>query len=125
MRFVVEPKNQDAAKTFAFSHRYVGSYTAGIFVAGPVSLHEPPRIEERLKLHCVSGGTSFVVDNLGATPSPFLGLRGNGYSLVRYEVPRDLPQGTETQCTLRTFGAGQLVSRFGQTEFYVAKESDL
>jgi hypothetical protein len=126
VRFDIGPAHQETTQTFAFSHRYVGSYTAGIYVEKTFSLHETPAWDARLELRCTSGGASLIVEDLGAKPSPFLGLRGNGFSLLSYQVPRDLPQGTKTQCRLRVIGGGeQLVTRFGQTEFFVAKASDL
>lgn len=126
VRFPFDASDESKTHSFSFTHRYVGAYSAGLFVEKDFDYFERQEWPTRLGLHCTSTTSSLNKQNLGADPSPFLGLRGNGFSLVWYQVPNDLPQGAETTCQLKVLeGGSELTKRFGRTEFYVHKQSDL
>ena len=125
-RFIFDPKDERTIHTFIFTHRYVGAYSAGLFIEKNIEYHEKQIFPARFELRCTSGSTTFMAEELGAEASPFLGLSGNGFDLVWYQVPRSLPQGAETKCQLRVLdGGAKLSARFGKIEFYVQKQSDL
>jgi hypothetical protein len=126
VRFAFDPNDEKTIHSFSFSHRYFGAYSAGIYVEKAFDYHEKKPWISRLDLRCTGGGASLVSSNLGAEPSPFLGSRGNGFQLVHYQVPGNLPQGLETKCQLRVVNGGsELPALFGKTDFYVQKQSDL
>lgn len=126
VRFPFDAADETKNHTFTLTHLYSGAYGAGLFVEKGFDYHEEHTWTTRLRMHCTSGESSIDKQNLGVNPRPFLGLRGNGFSLVSYQVPKDLPQGIKITCQLKVLKGGQeLKNRFGRTEFYVQKQSDL
>jgi len=125
VRFPIDPREHGTAYSFTLDHRYVGAYTAGLFVEKGFDYFKKETWLFRLGLRCTAGSTSFSAE-LGSNPSPFLGLHGDGFSLVWYQVPKDLPQGVDTKCQLQVLREDvELSKRFGRTDFHIKKQSDL
>lgn len=127
IRIVVDPSDHETLNRFTVLHRYVGAYSIGLYVEKDF-LYQTRSFDwgSRFEWRCMTARGLILSKELGATPSPFQGLRGNGFSLARYRVPNDLPQGESTTCEFKALAGGEdFRSRFGRAELYVAKLSDL
>lgn len=119
-------------KRFIFNLKYDRSYTAGIMLKKYRDSKDYNKsLSERYKT-TLQLEINFYVDNVltlskefRGEPSPFYGLYGDGWILVHYKCPEELPINKNITCEVKIIEPDKyLQEHYGPASFYIAKMSD-
>lgn len=116
-----------ASYRFVFEHKYAGTHELGVSVEKQVPM--PVQTYDwgaRYRVVFYVEGKPIKTEIVGANPSPWWGQNDSGFSLLSYEVPRDLPLGKPIICEIVTLQPGQdFHSKYGSSSFFVSKSGEI
>lgn len=107
----------------SFSHKYKGTYEFGISVTKripfPLETHE---WDFEMHIECFSEGQKYINTNTVAQPNPWWKGRfirnpdENGFSILKFRVPQDMPLKQTINCTINpTKAAAEFIKHYGQS----------
>lgn len=118
-------------KRFEFRNKYPGRHDIGILLAKfsddlyfrPLSQRHILKLKMEVNVYSQDALIlSRVVEN---KYDPFIGRKGNGFSFITYESPRDLPIDKLIICEVKVLEPDdQLNTTYGPVRFYIRKMSD-
>lgn len=116
-----------ASYRFVFQHKYAGTHDLGISVnktvPAPVDTYD---WGARYRVVFSVDGKILKTEIVGANPSPWWSQNGGGFTLLRYEVPRDLPLGKPITCEIVAVEAGQgFHAQYGSASFFISKSGEI
>jgi hypothetical protein len=118
-------------KRFEFKNKYAGWHEAGIVLDNfPDDLYFKPlsqryNLKLKMKVNFYFQNTLILSHVIENEYHPFLGRRGNGFSLTSYDSPNDLPLNKLITCEVIIIAPDKELSiAYGPVRFYISKESD-
>jgi len=118
-----EPGANGALK---FRHKYVGKHIIGLLASRPVPQGVPSyRASFRLSFSCLVGGQSVFEKQIGAVAGPWWSRSEAGFTLLDYDVPRDLPVDYDIECVIRVeTGDPDFEQQYGPISVFVRKDTE-
>jgi hypothetical protein len=116
-----------ASYRFSFEHKYAGSHKLGISVEKQVPMPvDTYDWGARYRVVFSVEGKTLKTEIVGASPSPWWRQNESGFSLLSFEVPRDLPRGKLIACEILVLEPGQgFHSKYGSSSFYIRKSGEI
>lgn len=116
-----------ASYRFVIEHKYAGTHELGVSVEKQIPM--PVRTYDwgaRYRVVFSVEGKPIKTEIFGANPSPWWRQYESGFSLLSYEVPRDLPLGKPIVCEIVALEPGQgFHSQYGSSSFYISKSAEI
>ena len=107
-----------------FAHKYVGPYVLGVVVPYRLLSVTPSSLPCVLALAASAPGQHARLWNLGDDISPWWTKEGNGFALLRYEIPADFPAQAIVSFSITvTSVLDPNNSEPGQVKVYIGRES--
>ena len=114
-----------------FRLKYDGPYNAGIYLAKLPNNGLPSDgthkyvFKLRVRIDVFQGDQLFFSDISTSEYSSFMGLRGNGLQLLRFNAPEDVPLKKELTCKVTVLVPDKALNKnFGPVSFYIQKASE-
>ncbi len=112
---------------FSFEHKYAGTHELGISVEKQIPM--PVKTYAwgaQYQVVFSVDGEILKTEIVGANPSPWWSQNSSGFSLLRYEVPSDLPLGKKIACEIVAVKPGQgFHSQYGSSSFFIRKSGEI
>lgn len=110
-----------------FTLKYNGPYICGLLLDkfSSSSYQNNIDLKLRLKIEFFHGADLIAFKSTSNTYTPFLGLRGNGLSLVDFNAPHDVPLNSQIFCKVSVISPDiELSTVYGPVTFYIQKMSE-
>lgn len=124
--FAISLAEPGAVRALAFRHKYVGAYIIGLLASKPVPQGVPSyRARFGLSFRCLVGGRSVFEKQIGAVTGPWWSRSEAGFTLLEYDVPRDLPVDQDIECVIRVDASDPDFERqYGPISVFVRKHTE-
>ena len=127
----LDVRERGLIKRFEFRNKYSGRHDIGILLDKfsddlyfkPFSQRYILKLKMEVNFYLQNSLVlSRVVEN---KYDPFIGRKGNGFSFITYEAPKDLPINELITCEVKVIEPDkQLYAAYGSVRFYIRKMSD-
>ena len=116
-----------AESILVYRHKYNGRHEiALLFEKLDQTLYQKTHQPNWLSSVVCSSDGDLVLALESTTASPFLGKMGNGFSVLTYQVPNDVPLDKDLECRFSVSGVDkEFIGKYGPARLYVRKTSDL
>ena len=112
--------------SFTFTHKYVGNHDIEIlFSDKSMDVGRIDKNDIRLTVTFYES-TKLLFSKATSYVSWFKGLRGNGFTYIRYSLPEDLPINKELNAKIEITGnVEKFINKYGSAKIIIKKGSDL
>lgn len=117
---------QRGTYTVEFTNPYVGRYAFVFEVQAAVEMASKGyTYDGYLTIRVSQAGRDILSWNPGRNLIPYWSSSGSGFILAHYDVPRDMPRGTQLQCMIsEEQGAPAFAKQYGATRLKIVKVSE-
>ena len=109
-----------------FRHKYVGKHVVGVLTSKPVPQGVPSyRATFQLSLKCLAKGKLTFDKQIHGISAPWWSRSESGFTLIDYNVPKDLPLEEEVECVVAVDVADpEFEGQYGPLRLFVRKDTE-
>lgn len=123
----VDVSNIPLENQTTLSHKYHGAYEVGLIFNGFSSNNYSgdSLLDVTSKIECRVGG-EVIYSSSSYEGVPFLGRHGNGFSLLSYEVPENLPLDKSVGCSISILQVdAKVIADYGSAKVVVRRKTSI
>lgn len=123
----IDTSKRGMAPTTKFRLKYIGPYAVGLLLDRfpPNLYHNKYDLILRLKFDFYKGNIFLFSKETSNEYSPFIGLRGNGFTLFHFNTPEDIPVDEDIICKVNVLQADEYLNhQYGPIKIYIQKRSE-